>query len=110
MDEMAPLHLNTLPETEDSIKAKIEAYHYPDFHTKFNNVSNLSKNTCLSPSCPFYLQRMTSVSEHIKDINCSIPGFHKTVKLMKAKDPEIVYKAIADGWSLNDAKMIDYMK
>lgn len=80
------------------------------FTAKFNNVSNLTKNCCLSPKCPFFLKKMPNIAEHVKDIDCVIPGFHKTVKILSGKDSETIYEWICKGQFLESENMQEYIK
>lgn len=56
------------------------------------------------------MKKMSNVAEHIRDINCVIPGFHKTVKLLKNKDADSIYKAICSGAFLSKDNPIEYFK
>jgi len=108
--EMTQLHIRVLPETEESILLKLTGIHLEQFKAKFNNVSNLARNTCLSPLCPFYLHKMSNIAEHVRDVDCVIPGFHKAVKMMRNRDHEAIYKAIKEGSHLNYTNFIEYNK
>ncbi|KAL4464763.1 hypothetical protein ABPG74_011324 [Tetrahymena malaccensis] len=93
-EKMAPLHINIKPVSHNQLYVLLKQ---KEIRLTFNNVSNLARKYCLCPECPFYLQKLPNLSEHIKDANFCIPAFCKTIKIMKRADPTDVFEAIKDG-------------
>ncbi|KAL4508070.1 hypothetical protein ABPG72_021443 [Tetrahymena utriculariae] len=93
-EKMAPLHINIKPVSHNQLHTLLGK---KEIRLTFNNVSNLARRYCLCPECPFYLQQLPNLSEHIQDSNFCIPAFCKTIKKMKREDPNDVLEAIKDG-------------
>lgn len=47
---------------------------------EFNAVSNLLKNACMAPECPFYMKQSNSLAQHLESYISKCPAFHKTTK------------------------------
>ncbi|EAR83313.1 zinc-binding dehydrogenase family oxidoreductase (macronuclear) [Tetrahymena thermophila SB210] len=107
-EEMFSLHQEATPLIQKQIDYLLNEEN--KFNISFNNASNLARNCCLSPKCPFYLKKMPNVAEHIKDIDCVIPAFHKTVKIMKGRDAESIFNAICKGTHLEHHNQLELIK
>ncbi|KAL4428932.1 hypothetical protein ABPG74_017522 [Tetrahymena malaccensis] len=107
-EEMFILHQEATPLIQKQIDQILKEEN--KFNVSFNNASNLARNCCLSPKCPFYLKKLPNVAEHIKDIDCVIPAFHKTVKIMKGRDAESIYNAICKGTYLEHHNQLELIK
>ncbi|KAL4465379.1 hypothetical protein ABPG72_009124 [Tetrahymena utriculariae] len=105
---MFTLHLQINPFTQESINKQLNAD--KRFRVCFNNVSNLARNSCFSPNCPFYQKKLPNLGEHINDIDYVIPAFSKTVKMMKGKDAELIYNAICKGSFLDNKNEETFIK
>ncbi|KAL4429280.1 hypothetical protein ABPG74_013586 [Tetrahymena malaccensis] len=106
--EMFGLHLEINPFTQESLNKQLSED--KRFRVCFNNVSNLARNSCFSPNCPFYQKKLPNLGEHIKDIDFVIPAFSKTVKMMKARDSESIYNAICQGSYLDNKNEETFIK
>lgn len=60
--------------------------------------SDLLRNACLAPKCPFYLQLNNHLGHHLAIWEKGLPiAFHKTVKKFAKMDAEEIYQHFAHG-------------
>lgn len=88
-----PMNQNVLQQICTQKALKIENY-------KFNSVSNLLKNACMSTKCPFYMVPNGQLAQHLEGHVARVPAFHKTIKLFPNDDPEFIYQKIIKGEAL----------
>ncbi|EAR97525.1 VWA domain CoxE-like protein (macronuclear) [Tetrahymena thermophila SB210] len=63
----------------------------------FNQVSNLLKNSCMSPACPYYMKPTKSLAQHLESNTLKCPAFHKAIKMHCKLPAEQILEKVLTG-------------
>lgn len=109
-DTFKDVHFEVIPLTEEKCKSECKRLAIPYASLQFDPKTGLSKNACMAPKCPHYLQAKNKpIRNHMSGWQNALPScFHSHVKAKKTFTPAQIFDFLKVQYNVQGDELYGY--